>query len=179
MRAKLMSCTYDCVTFGQVNSSNETSCFACKDFSPSRYAHRILEAVDAGNFEADEDLMSDFNKYVNSKYVPTVKRQTKTLSDKIALWTVGYAGTMAFTYLCVALIFLPSVFPKTVDAVSYIASALQLLFLPLILVASNLQQRRAELREESAYKIQIKQDIQIEWINYKLDRLKKQISEIK
>jgi hypothetical protein len=173
-----MPCT-DCVTFGQVNSDNESSCFACPNFSAARYAHRILEALDTGNFEADEDLMADFNKYVNKKYVPTIKRQAATLSDRIALWIVGKAGTMNFTYACAVMVTLPLVFPQVMAVVQYVSSAyLQLLFLPIILVAGNLQQKRAELREESAYKIQIKQDIQIEWLNYKIDWLKKQLAEI-
>jgi hypothetical protein len=174
-----MPCT-DCKTFGQVNpTTNEHSCFACPNFSAARYAHRILEAVDSGNFEADEDLMTDFSKYVNCKYVPTIKRQPASVSDKIALWTVGYAGTMGFTYACFIMMLLPLAWTTSVTVVTYISGALQLVFLPLILVASNLQQKRAELREDSAYRIQIKQDIQIEWLNYKLDGLKKQISELK
>jgi uncharacterized membrane protein len=176
-----MPCT-NCETFGQLTDEKESCCFECKDFSAARYAHRIMEALDTGNFEADEDLMADFNKYVNHKFVPTVKRQTATISDRIALWIVQRAGTMNFTYACFIMVTIPLLWnnPKVMSVVQYLSSAyLQLLFLPLILVAGNLQQRRAELREESSYRITIKQDIQIEWLSWKLDKLKVQVAKLK
>jgi uncharacterized membrane protein len=45
--------------------------------------------------------------------------------------------------------------------------------MPLIMIAGNLQQKRAEMREEAAFKLSIKQDIEIEWLTYRLDKIQK------
>lgn len=174
-------CNDTCTDFGKLDFNGDLACFNCSDFSSAQYAHRIFEAVDAGDFEADEDLMKDFNKFIklrlDSKYVPTIKRQASTFSDKLAIWIVQKAGTMNFTYACAVMVTIPLFWDKAMPVVQYLSSAyLQLLFLPIILVAGNLQQKRAELREQSAYKIQLKQDIQIEWLRYKLDKLKEQLN---
>ena len=163
-----MGCT-DCTK----TVSEVESCFDCPDFSAAYYAHKIINAVESGTFEADEDLMEDFKKFQNAKFVPTTKRQAITFMDKVAVRLVSILGTMAFFWFCMVLVTIPLIWPKTMPVLQYLSSGyLQLIFLPLIMVSGNLQQRRAELREESAYKITIKQDIQIEYLTYKLEQLR-------
>ena len=165
-----------CNDFGQVDDTTKPVCFGCDYFNASAFARMILNAVNNDDFEVDENMLIDFNKYVNKKFTPTIKKQAVTPMDKVAIWLVSKLGTMTFFWLCFAMVTLPLVYPNSMPVVQYVSSGyLQLLFLPLIMIAGNLQQRRAELREESSYKISVKQDIQIEWLNYKIDRLKSQI----
>jgi len=168
-----------CCMFGHFGDNKIPLCFECSDFSSSVFAHRVIDAFNNEDFEVDENLLADFDRFVNKTFVPTIKRQANTRMDRVALFLVSKLGTMWFFWLCFFLVTLPLIIPKTMTVIQYVSSGyLQLLFLPLIMIAGNLQQKRAELREESSYKISVKQDIQIEWLNYKIDQLKKQMDEL-
>jgi hypothetical protein len=160
--------------FGQNNAEGKPICFDCSDFSSSVFAHQIIEAVNSGEIEADENMLQDFSKYVNKKFIPTSKLQAQSISDKLAVWLVANIGTMPFLAACFILVNTPIVFPKTLEVVNFIGgSYISLLLMPLIMIAGNLQQKRAEMREEAAFKLSIKQDIEIEWLTYRLDKIQK------
>jgi hypothetical protein len=166
-----------CDMFGQNNADAKPLCFDCSDFSSSVFAHQIIEAVNTGEVEADEDMLQDFNRYASRKFIPTIKRQTVSKSDKLAVWLVANIGTMPFLAACFILVNTPVVFPKTMEVVNFIGgSYISLLLMPLIMIASNLQQKRAEMREEAAFKLSVKQGIEIEWLNYKLDKIQKRLN---
>lgn len=98
----------------------------------------------------------------------------KSLSflDRFALFLTNWIGTIyCFIIFCI-LVFIPFAFPSTLTMVQFISSAfLQLVLLPLIMVAGNLQQRHAEFKAEEDYQINIKAEKEIE-------ELKKSIEEI-
>jgi uncharacterized membrane protein len=160
--------------FGQNNAEGKPICFDCSDFSSSVFAHQIIEAVNSGEIEADENMLQDFSKYVNKKFIPTSKLQAQSMSDKLAVWLVANIGTMPFLIACFILVNIPIVFPKTLEVVNFIGgSYISLLLMPLIMIAGNLQQKRAEMREEAEFRLSIKQDIEIEWLTYRLDKIQK------
>ena len=82
------------------------------------------------------------------------KKHKESLSrfDKLALWVNDHCGTIEFTIFCFVLVSIPILKPSTQTVIFYISSGyLQLLFLPLILMGSNLQQKHAEKVEESHF----------------------------
>jgi hypothetical protein len=174
-------CEPTCETFGKLDDHKKFICFGCQDFSAPMFAKQIMKAINDDDFEVDEDLLHDFNKFLALKeFTPTRKKQAVTFMDRVAVWLVAKLGTMTFFWICTVLVTIPLIWPKVMPIIQYVSSGyLQLLFLPLIMIASNLQQRRAEMREESNYKLSVKNDIQMDWLNFKIDRLQKQITELK
>ncbi len=80
-------------------------------------------------------------------------RQTLTVSDRIALGIARSAGTMAFFWLCCILALLPLVYPASMAVVQFVSSGfLQLVLLPVIMVAQSLSSRHAEHRAEALYR---------------------------
>ncbi len=76
-----------------------------------------------------------------------------TKIEKFALWLNSHLGTMGFAIFCFILVTIPIFKPNTQTVIFYISSGyLQLIFLPLILMGSNLQQKHAEHVEEAHYK---------------------------
>ncbi len=91
--------------------------------------------------------------------------------EKVMLSIAGGVGTATFFVFCVLLTFTPLVFPSTLAVVQFISSAfLQLVLLPVILIAGNLQARHDQIRADADYETNIKAEKQIEEI---LKRLKK------
>lgn len=67
-------------------------------------------------------------------------------NERLAVWTTDRLGTMGCAYAFVVLCVLPVLFPKEQEQILYISNCLQLTFLPLLMVAGNVQGRRIEQR---------------------------------
>lgn len=86
-----------------------------------------------------------------------------TLQDHIALRATSVVGTMWFFYACAIMVTIPLIVPKVMPVIQYISSGyLQLILLPLIMVAQNLQSRHSETREENDYQVNLKAEREIE-----------------
>jgi Zn-dependent protease with chaperone function len=97
---------------------------------------------------------------VNNQYAESLSP-----SDRIALWLMGRVGTMPFFWFCNVLPLLPVLWPQSLAVVTFVSSGWwQLAFLPLILVAQNVQSRHAELMADQHYAAEAKADAQIEML---------------
>jgi hypothetical protein len=81
----------------------------------------------------------------------------KTMNDIVAIKTTNIVNTMWCTYAFVLLCFLPVIFTAWQNNILYLSNCLQLVFLPLILVAGNLLGKNAEDRAISDHKKLIKE----------------------
>ena len=100
------------------------------------------------------------------KNVNRVHKNTLSRQEKLAIWLTDHAGTMYFFYLCCVLALIPLVWVQSLPVIQFISSGfLQLVFLPLILLTQNLQNRHAELRAEEDYKVNIKAEFEVEQLN--------------
>jgi len=122
---------------------------------------------------------------VNKKH-----RESFTSLEKFAIWITERIGTMGFFFLLFAWtiswliwnIFVPpnlkfDPFPAFVLWL-FISNMLQLFFLPLIMVAQNLQGRHAEMRVESDFEINLKAEKGLEAILESLEKQEKDIAKI-
>lgn len=98
-----------------------------------------------------------------------------TISGKIADWLVSVVGTMSCFYLFIVLATIPLVFPGLMSVVGYFSSGyLQLILLPLIMVAGNRADALREQKNEKEWKINLISNIIEEMIdNETLDKLNK------
>ena len=114
------------------------------------------------------DLKREFAPIANTNEVHK-SRLSKT--DKLALFITTRVGTMGFFYFCLAMVTLPLIFKSTMPTVQYLSSGyLQLILLPLILVAQNLQGRHSELRAQHDYETNLKAEKEIEAILMHLEK---------
>ena len=117
-------------------------------------------------------------------------KQSFTRLEKFAVWITEHIGTMGFFIIVFAwtifwllwnilapleLRFDP--FPAFVLWL-FISNMFQLLLLPLIMIGQNLQSRHAELRAESEYEINLKEEKEIEAILEQLNKQKEIMTEI-
>jgi len=117
-------------------------------------------------------------------------KQSFTRLEKFAVWITSHIGTMGFfiviltwTILWMAWnILAPTELrfdPLPAFALwLFISNAIQLFFLPLIMIGQNLQDRHAEMRAESDFEINLKAEKEIEAILSKLEKQSEQISKI-
>ena len=97
-------------------------------------------------------------------------------SDRFALYIVGIVGTIYFFGFCIALTIIPTIFPNLTTTVMFISSSfLQLVLLPLIMLAQNNQSKHAELRADNAYKLELKAEKDIEDLHKHIEELKELI----
>lgn len=115
-----------------------------------------------------EDLKREFAPIPNTNEIHNL-HLSKT--DKIALFITKHIGTMGFFYICLFLVTIPLIFPSALPVVQYMSSGyLQLIFLPLIMIGQNLQDRHAELRSKHDYETNIKAEKEIELILLHLEK---------
>ena len=114
------------------------------------------------------DLKREFAPISNTN---EIHKSHLSRTDRLALFITTRVGTMGFFYFCLLLVSLPLVFRSTMPVVQYLSSGyLQLIFLPLILIAQNLQSRHAELRAQHDYETNIKAEKEIEAILLHLEK---------
>ncbi len=108
-------------------------------------------------------------------------KQSFTRLEKFAIWITNQIGTMGFFFI----IFLWTLRWMAWNVLApielrfdplpafvlwlFISNAVQLFFLPLIMVGQNLQNRHSELRAESEYEIDLKAEKEIEAVLVHLD----------
>ena len=103
------------------------------------------------------------------------KARLKT-SDKFALYIVGIVGTIYFFGFCVILTIIPLLKPNLTTVVMFISSSfLQLILLPLIMLSQNNQSKHAELRADNTYRLEIKQEKEIEDIHHHLNKIENKL----
>jgi Zn-dependent protease with chaperone function len=89
--------------------------------------------------------------------------ESLSLADRSALFIVDKAGTILFFLLCNLLCLSVLLEPDWTAWVQFISSGwLQLVLLPLMLIASNLQSRHAEKRADALYEATLKIDRSLE-----------------
>ena len=71
------------------------------------------------------------------------------INEWLALRTTLVLGTMWATYAFIVLSVLPTLYPAQQNNILYVSNAIQLTFLPLLLVGQNIQGRKAEARAEA------------------------------
>ena len=111
-----------------------------------------------------------------AKFIPhhvnTQHADSMTLGDRFALWIANKVGTLPFFWLCNALVVIPFIIPKAMSIVQFISSGyLQLVLLPLILIATNLQNRHDSLRADAHYAHE-------QALHTQLDTMQKQLNRI-
>lgn len=100
------------------------------------------------------EISLDVLKKIRKNLILHKVQNSSTISDKIADFIVDKVGTMAFFWFCVALTTTPLIFPIVMPVIQYISSGyLQLILLPLIMVAGNRSDKLKELRSIREYKI--------------------------
>lgn len=121
----------------------EHICLSCDDF-------------DSIITEAEEiSILRDIRRQL-TKRVPIGKDK---LQARFAAFIVSKVGTMTFFYFCCALSLAPLVYPATDKAVQYISSAfLQLVLLPLVMVAQNQQDKSNQMKADREYRILLVSD---------------------
>lgn len=88
--------------------------------------------------------------------------------DKFASFLVEQAFTVRFFFFCVCLTLIPLAFPAIDRYIQYVSSAfLQLIFLPLIGIATTRQEKINESRDERKYRIML--------VSERLDELKDKV----
>lgn len=125
------------------------------------------------------------------KNVNQVHQESFTRIERLAVWITDHVGTMRFFFLVFAwtIIWLAwnilgpaslrfDPFPAFVLWL-FISNMMQLLFLPLIMVGQNLEERHAELRAENDFEVDQKAEMEIEVILDSLERQEKTLEEIK
>ena len=101
-------------------------------------------------------------------------KESLSRHERLMLWIAGIVGSTAFVIFCVLLTFTPLVFPSTLNIVQFVSSGfLQLVLLPIILIAGNLQGRHSELRAEAEYEATLKTEKDTEDILKRLEKLEK------
>ncbi|MCX6784469.1 MAG: DUF1003 domain-containing protein [Candidatus Komeilibacteria bacterium] len=99
--------------------------------------------------------------------------------ERVAVWITNRIGTVPFAIFCIILVTVPLVWTDAIPVVQYISSGyLQLVFLPLIMVGQNLQERRAEARTEADFKLNTQSAREIETILLHLEKQDLMMTEI-
>lgn len=99
---------------------------------------------------------------------------TLNFTERSMLVVATWVGSETFVLFCILLTFTPLVFPSTLAIVQFISSGfLQLVLLPIILIASNLQSRHDQLRADNDYEVNMKAESEIRELHRKLDTLLK------
>lgn len=94
-----------------------------------------------------------------SKNANDVHEENLSMSDRVAMLIVGRVGTIIFFVICNILCFSVLYNPGWTSYVQFISSGwLQLVLLPLMLIASNLQSKHAEKRADALYEATLKID---------------------
>jgi len=117
-------------------------------------------------------------------------KQSFTRLEKFAVWITDNIGTMGFFIIVLFWtlfwmawnILAPMELrfdPLPAFALwLFISNAIQLFFLPLIMIGQNLQGRHAEMRAESDFEINLKAEREIEAVLSELEKQNEQISKI-
>lgn len=124
--------------------------------------------------------VSELKKLHSSVKNPNLEHREnlKTL-EKAAVWITNRIGTVPFAIFCIILVTVPLFWTDAIPVVQYISSGyLQLVFLPLIMVGQNLQERRASLRTEADFKLNTQSAREIETILLHLEKQDLMITEI-
>ncbi|MFA6896907.1 MAG: hypothetical protein WCQ96_01335 [Patescibacteria group bacterium] len=99
------------------------------------------------------------NRNRMSKNANVVHEESLSMSDKAAMLIVDRVGTVIFFVICNILCFSVLYNPGWRDYVQFISSGwLQLVLLPLMLIADNLQSKHAEKRADALYEATLKID---------------------
>jgi uncharacterized membrane protein len=105
-------------------------------------------------------------------HVNTQHAESMTAGDKFALWIANKVGTLPFFWLCNALVITPLIAPSTMPVVQFVSSGyLQLVLLPLILIATNLQNRHDSLRADAHYAHEQALHTQLDLMQAQLNRM--------
>lgn len=76
------------------------------------------------------------------------------ISERFADFIVSKVGTMPFFYLCIVLAMSPLLYPQSTTIVQYVSSSfLQLVLLPLIMIAQNRQDKNNQIKAEREYRM--------------------------
>ena len=106
-------------------------------------------------------------------------QESLTKLEKMAVFVTDHIGTVEFAIFCIILVSIPLVWKSTMTVILYISSAyLQLVFLPLIMVGQNLQNRHSEKKADIDYELDVKVDEQIGQIISRLEEQDKILKEI-
>lgn len=118
-------------------------CVQCEDFES------MIETIN------DTTLLKKIRLELSShKTIPDDK-----ISGKIADWIVDKVGTMTFFFFCILMVTIPIILPITMPVIQYISSGyLQLILLPLIVVAGNRADKVRELRQQREYRMLLVSD---------------------
>lgn len=94
-----------------------------------------------------------------SKNANDAHEKSLSISDKVAMFIVDKVGTIIFFVICNILCFSVLYNPGWTAYVQFISSGwLQLVLLPLMLIADNMQSRHAEKRADALYEVTLKID---------------------
>jgi uncharacterized membrane protein len=92
------------------------------------------------------DLRLSLSQYKNIEH--------DSMQGRFADHIVSKVGTMPFFYFCVALSIVPFAFPITTPYVQYVSSSfLQLVLLPLIMIAQNRQEHINKAKSQREYRM--------------------------
>lgn len=75
----------------------------------------------------------------------------KFINNKIAVITVSIVSTMWCAYFFILLSISPTIFPKEVTLILFISNCFQLVLLPVIMVASNLEGEKTRQQQELSH----------------------------
>lgn len=92
-------------------------------------------------------------------------KEQLTLTEQFAIRVINVVGTPVFFWVCNILVLIPLIWTTTLPVVRYISSGyLQLVLLPLIMIAQNLQSRHDALRAQADYEVDLKSNEQLDQI---------------
>lgn len=114
------------------------NCFSCDEFE------------DKVSKEVSIEILKQIRKDIMSNPL----KSNFSMSDKIANFIVAYVGTMWFFYFCIVMVTVPLVLPQTMPVIQYVSSGyLQLILLPLIMIATNIGDKAREAKSEREYRV--------------------------
>lgn len=125
-----------------------------------------VECWDCDHFENYVNITNDVDilKDVRKQLIIYKPEPDNSFSGKVADWLVSRVGTMKCFYLLAILTTIPLLFPITMPVIQYISSGyLQLILLPLIIVAGNRTDMIRQQVHDREWKISV--------INSKIDEL--------
>ena len=118
----------------------------------------------------------------NTEKIHDVNKEHKeslTKLERAAVWVTDHIGTIEFAIFCIIFVSIPLVWKSSMSVVLYISSGyLQLVFLPLIMVGQNLQNRHSEKRAQADYEVDLKNDRLLKEIISRLDLQEEKIKDI-
>lgn len=129
------------------------NCFECKDEPMNCHTCEEFETYIAG--------ITDISKlkYVRKNLMIQKPKIDDSINGKIADWLTDKVGTMWCFYVFIVLATVPVIEPKLMSTVGYFSSGyLQLILLPLIVVAGNRTDIIREQKNEREWKINVIND---------------------